>query len=535
MVEPLDAKWEKRGWGVCYSKSQGREYYFNKSTGKSVWHLYELQKLEGVPIRGRSVDRDEPAAKKRKLEEDNGQRAQEESDVFSGETVQFVQRRDWSSVSCHEMAELVIKKADAGVLQSHRQLWDVDTPSNVRINVDRTFEEQRQYRHLLPPHPDIECVRMTTTVNLRQKYAELCKSRVGVDEPKESFNRWLLERKVLSISGDPLLPALAEPKISPSMHREILADVPVKLRKARNAQDAKKNVLTYAEAAKAVVEKRGGNSAQRKTVKWSTEDAFQWVRASQTYTREQFEDHLKHLQTQCNPHVKQIVSQAVNEVCTKMAKLADEKGTFLCQEHRQLYQLPPHSPTDLKSPTEHSVAFSRSFSLSSDAEGTGCDKKDETDVNEESSGRWNYEKAVHVGLCSQMRLNERPFTPSLPLVSVDKEGERVRLSYKNLSHAINQTYFDKLEMLYRIHCPKDEDLMDFDARVWCLLTRYQSMFGVKIHEGSGLQGSLPVSVFQALKKHFGVTMECFASPLNCYFRQFCSAFADTDGYFGSRG
>ena len=120
MVEPLDAKWEKRGWGVCYSKSQGREYYFNKSTGKSVWHLYELQKLEGVPIRGRSVDRDEPAAKKRKLEEDNGQRAQEESDVFSGETVQFVQRRDWSSVSCHEMAELVIKKADAGVLQSHR-------------------------------------------------------------------------------------------------------------------------------------------------------------------------------------------------------------------------------------------------------------------------------------------------------------------------------------------------------------------------------------------------------------------------------
>ena len=58
---------------------------------------------------------------------------------------------------------------------------------------------------------------------------------------------------------------------------------------------------------------------------------------------------------------------------------------------------------------------------------------------------------------------------------------------------------------------------------------------MKIHEGSGLQGSLPVSVFQALKKHFGVTMECFASPLNCYFRQFCSAFADTDGYFGSRG
>lgn len=34
---------------------------------------------------------------------------------------------------------------------------------------------------------------------------------------------------------------------------------------------------------------------------------------------------------------------------------------------------------------------------------------------------------------------------------------------------------------------------------------------------------------------FGVTFECFSSPLTSYFRQFCSAFPDTDGYFGSRG
>eukprot|EP00951_Prasinocladus_malaysianus_P017748 scaffold140340_cov39-Prasinocladus_malaysianus.AAC.1 len=30
-------------------------------------------------------------------------------------------------------------------------------------------------------------------------------------------------------------------------------------------------------------------------------------------------------------------------------------------------------------------------------------------------------------------------------------------------------------------------------------------------------------------------MECFASPLNCYFGSFCSAFPDTDGVFGSVG
>lgn len=63
----------------------------------------------------------------------------------------------------------------------------------------------------------------------------------------------------------------------------------------------------------------------------------------------------------------------------------------------------------------------------------------------------------------------------------------------------------------------------------------QMMFGVGLYEGTGLQGSLPVHVFEALHRLFGVTFECFASPLNCYFRQYCSAFPDTDGYFGSRG
>lgn len=61
------------------------------------------------------------------------------------------------------------------------------------------------------------------------------------------------------------------------------------------------------------------------------------------------------------------------------------------------------------------------------------------------------------------------------------------------------------------------------------------MFGSGANEGTGLQGALPVTVFEALNRQFGVSFECFASPLNCYFKQFCSAFPDIDGFFGSRG
>jgi len=63
----------------------------------------------------------------------------------------------------------------------------------------------------------------------------------------------------------------------------------------------------------------------------------------------------------------------------------------------------------------------------------------------------------------------------------------------------------------------------------------QTFFGTGDNEGFQLQGALPLAVFECLNRVFGVTFECFASPLNCFFKQYCSAFADTDGYFGSRG
>lgn len=68
----------------------------------------------------------------------------------------------------------------------------------------------------------------------------------------------------------------------------------------------------------------------------------------------------------------------------------------------------------------------------------------------------------------------------------------------------------------------------------CVYVCVQEMFGSG-NEGTGLQGALPVTVFEALNRQFGVSFECFASPLNCYFKQFCSAFPDVDGFFGSRG
>ena len=64
---------------------------------------------------------------------------------------------------------------------------------------------------------------------------------------------------------------------------------------------------------------------------------------------------------------------------------------------------------------------------------------------------------------------------------------------------------------------------------------FQTYFGLHPSEGKANQGALAPALMECLHRVFGVTFECFASPLNCYYKQYCSAFPDTDGFFGSRG
>lgn len=78
----------------------------------------------------------------------------------------------------------------------------------------------------------------------------------GIEAPKESFNRWLLERKVLDKGIDPMLPSNCTPEISVSMYREIMNDVPVKLVKPKYSGDARRQLVKYAEAAKKMIDTR---------------------------------------------------------------------------------------------------------------------------------------------------------------------------------------------------------------------------------------------------------------------------------------
>ena len=68
-----------------------------------------------------------------------------------------------------------------------------------------------------------------------------------------------------------------------------------------------------------------------------------------------------------------------------------------------------------------------------------------------------------------------------------------------------------------------------DYNIAQLLLRYHSLLG------HGMQCALPEQVFDVCQKHLQTHCEGFASPLNCRYVPYCSAFPDRDQKFGSLG
>jgi len=111
----------------------------------------------------------------------------------------------------------------------------------------------------------------------------------AIEAPIESFNRWLLERKVVDRSPmDPLLPSLCPTVLSPSMYREIMNDIPLRLVKPKYQADARRQLVKYAEAAQRMIVSRAASPENRKLVKWHAEDALEWMRKQRNASYEDY-------------------------------------------------------------------------------------------------------------------------------------------------------------------------------------------------------------------------------------------------------
>ncbi|EGD75107.1 hypothetical protein PTSG_06762 [Salpingoeca rosetta] len=141
----------------------------------------------------------------------------------------------------------------------------------------------------------------------------------------------------------------------------------------------------------------------------------------------------------------------------------------------------------------------------------------------------------------------------LRVIALEHDGDRV---------SINKFHHEKLRRLYAIHskqhvdgcryhqqqaagsydtqeaaaspceCPVDEQ--HFARCLYVLARRYKTFIGDEA-EGGAFHAAAPETTFDTLREDFEVSQEQFASPFNCHFRKFCSAFPDIDVWFGSVG
>lgn len=529
LVQDLPEELVHAGWEKCWSRRENRPYYFNRFTNQSLWEMPVLGQhdvisdplgLNATPLPQDSSLVETPLAenkpRKRQLSEEqpsgNGVK-KPKIEIPMTPTGPSVP----SSPSIPGTPTLKIwgtspeDKQQAALLRPTEVYWDLDIQTNAVI-------KHRGPSEVLPPHPEVELLRSQLILKLRQHYRELCQQREGIEPPRESFNRWMLERKVVDKGSDPLLPSNCEPVVSPSMFREIMNDIPIRLSRIKFREEAKRLLFKYAEAARRLIESRSASPDSRKVVKWNVEDTFSWLRKDHSASKEDYMDRLEHLRRQCGPHVSAAAKDSVEGICSKVYHISLEYARRIREKHLAILK--------------------------------------ENNIPEEVEAPEVEPRLVY---CYPVRLAVP--APPVPSVEMHVENSVVCVRYKGEMVKVSRNYFSKLWLLYRYSCIDDSAFERFLPRVWCLLRRYQvlagaagggltrragrppeaepaapqMMFGVGLYEGTGLQGSLPVHVFEALHRLFGVSFECFASPLNCYFRQYCSAFPDTDGYFGSRG
>ena len=112
-------------------------------------------------------------------------------------------------------------------------------------------------------------------------------------------------------------------------------------------------------------------------------------------------------------------------------------------------------------------------------------------------------------------------------------NDALMMTHHGLSFKISHAHYQKLQILFDRNNPSSTSLTShrdaFHSHLFSLLARYDML------EGAGLQSSLNGNVFDVLLNQFQCNMECFASPFNCRYERFCSAFPDTDTPFGSMG
>jgi hypothetical protein len=113
--------------------------------------------------------------------------------------------------------------------------------------------------------------------------------------------------------------------------------------------------------------------------------------------------------------------------------------------------------------------------------------------------------------------------------SGNNSHDNVRLSWSGYIVRMKRSVFAKL---VASHISTREETHHMHFRIFVLAYRYRTY---SITNDDVEHSPLPHSMVEAMRSHFGVRNQCFATPFNRYAESYCSLFPDVDVYFGSKG
>lgn len=344
---------------------------------------------------------------------------------------------------------------------------------------------------LQEPSPALELHRARLVEGFRKHYAKLCKDLLHLEKPPDdSMDRWLLEQLAQPRSScggadaDPLFPQPQLAVTSRVLLRELLAEVPLRL-----------PTRVYGKWALEVLEKYHASAEE-----WTRHLGPRGEAVAQDVTA-------LGAWIQANRHEAQTRRKA--EECPLRGKIHELRavGGLSARFQPLVEPLAVQVLNGVHGEAERLVGALR------------------TKASEELSGSAGADVVLQV-----------PQGESINQPAVLKfAGDQLRVSGLHLH---------KLRSLYTAHHPRtpnDEESWEksFRRRLYVMLRRYVTFIGLDPSQdglcGGNMHAAAPERVFAWLRTELGAQCELFASPLNCYFSSFYSAFPDTDACFGSVG
>jgi len=424
------------------------------------------------------------------------------------------------------------------------------------IGADKACELQRLWLHVLggvvssdqfPPRPTLEIARRRDVLRLRRLYMERVRELgTATEAPRESFNRWLIERanNATTSSGvDPILGVCGK-GCSEGLRREVLASLPVLLPRTAASDSAgwHRNLRRYALEAQALL--KCGSAGEKFALAACSEALSMGALASEGETpkagggdgasvvsgaRERLE-RLRHL---CAPALDRLLGGAVARLCEELDLAADECAAGHRRRLANGGEIPVQDGNEELIVTA-SLDIRRGVYLLT-ARAAAADAGDMLTPPRADEGVGSDGDEYRIGDgCDIDNLEDEVFVVSVGCL--DRLAKAFRCSARVATEVAKTPDAPATAVAAAEFFAAPGSLWSL---VFCMLCRYDALCGPGPKEGGGLQAALPPEVFDALALDAGggSCVECFASPLTC--RQagwrYCSLFGDLDVFVGSLG